>query len=78
MLPVADRLAKIPYWLLVIILLGLLAVWTIINNGDYRVIIKATSKGIITTIYVSLIAYILATLSGLVWGLMREIGRAHV
>ncbi len=71
MLPVADKLAKIPYWLLVIILLGLFVVWTIINNGDYRVIIKATSKGIITTIYVSFTAYLIATLSGLVWGLMR-------
>ncbi|GAH55538.1 unnamed protein product [marine sediment metagenome] len=42
-----------------------------INNGDYRVIVKATSKGIVTTLYVSFIAYLMATLSVLVWGLMR-------
>jgi polar amino acid transport system permease protein len=70
-LPFTNRLARLPYWLLTAILLGLFFLWTMLSREDYRVILRATSQGIGTTIYVTLVAYALATLSGLFIGLLR-------
>src|SRR3990172_10073262 len=71
MIPASDRLSRLPYWLLAALLLAVLAFWTIANNQGYRVIFAAVSRGVWTTIYVSLVAYTLAILLGLVWTLMR-------
>jgi len=71
MIPASDRLSRLPYWLLAALLLAALAFWTIANNQSYRVIFAAVSQGVWTTIYVSLVAYTLAILLGLVWTLMR-------
>lgn len=71
LLPFTDRLSKLPYWFLAAILLATALLWGIANRGDYRIIFSAVSKGIGTTIYVSLVAYALATLLGLVLSLMR-------
>jgi len=61
----------VPFWLLAVILLLVLAVWSIVSSSDYRVIFRATSRGIVMTLYVSLVAYVLATLLGLFFGLLR-------
>ena len=71
LLPLADRLSRLPYWLLAAILLAAIFVWTIVNEGDYRVIFDAVRKGLWTTVYVSLIAYVLATLLGLGLSMLR-------
>ena len=52
-------------------LLAVFLLWGIFNNQDYRVIFDAVRKGLWTTIYVSAIAYLLATLLGLLLSLMR-------
>ena len=70
-IPVADRLSRLPYWLIAALLIAVLAFWTIANNEDYRVIFAAVSKGVWTTIYVSVVAYALAVVMGLGWCLMR-------
>ncbi len=70
LLPVAS-LSRLPYWLLVVMLLGMLAVWSVVREEDYRVIFRAVSRGIVTTLYVSVIAYAAATAVGLLFGLMR-------
>ncbi len=71
MIPWVDRLSKLPYWLLAAILLALFFVWNMLSRTDYRVIFDATVKGLGTTLYVAFIAFMLATLLGLVVGLMR-------
>ena len=71
LLPASDLFARLPYWLLAIILLGVVALWSVLGDADYRIIFRATRRGLLTTIYVSLIAYIFATLIGLLLGLMR-------
>lgn len=71
LVPVSDRLSRLPYWLLIALLVAILAFWMIANNANYRIIFSAVSKGIWTTIYVSLVSYALAILLGLVWMLMR-------
>ena len=70
LLPVAS-LARLPYWLLAIMLLGVLAVWSVVREEDYRIIFRAVSRGIVTTLYVSVIAYVAAAAVGLLFGLMR-------
>jgi polar amino acid transport system permease protein len=69
--PVIKRLSRLPYWLLLILLLAVLFIWQVTTSEAYQVIFNATLKGIWTTIYVSLIAYALAVFLGLVVGLMR-------
>jgi polar amino acid transport system permease protein len=71
LIPVADRLSRLPYWLLLAILLALVFLWSIANDKDYRIIFDALRKGVWTTLYVSLIAYVLATLLGLFLSLLR-------
>lgn len=71
LLPFVDRLSKLPYWLIIALLLAVLAFWTILNNENYQVIFKAVRQGLWTTVYVSLIAYVLAIGMGLIWMLMR-------
>ena len=71
LVPVTDRLSKLPYWLLVAMLLAIVAIWIILTNEDYRIIFSAVRKGLWTTVYVSVISYVLAIMVGLFWSLMR-------
>ena len=70
-LPFAERIFRLPFWLLFAILLGIVFLWIAVNDGDYRIILAATVKGVTTTIYVSVIAYTFACLLGLLVGLLR-------
>ncbi|MBC8252754.1 MAG: amino acid ABC transporter permease [Ardenticatenia bacterium] len=74
MAPVTHFLDRIPYWLLAFILLCIVFVWVIVNNADYNTIFRAIVKGVTTTVYVSVIAYVAALAVGLVTGLMRLSG----
>jgi polar amino acid transport system permease protein len=71
LIPASDRLSRLPYWLLAALLLAVLAFWTIANSESYRVIFAAVSKGVWTTIYVSVISYALAVVGGLFWCMLR-------
>jgi len=71
LVPATDRLSRLPYWLLVALILVVLAFWIFSTNENYEVIFSAVRKGVWTTIYVSVVAYALALLLGLVWCLMR-------
>jgi polar amino acid transport system permease protein len=74
LLPVTRRLSRLPVWLLAALLLGVYFLWIVASDADYRIIFRATTQGIGTTIYVSLIAYVAATLLGLLLGLVRTTG----
>lgn len=69
--PFADTLARLPYWLLAAAILAVVLMWGIIRDQDYNVIFKAVSRGLWTTVYVSLIAYVFAMGLGLLISLMR-------
>jgi polar amino acid transport system permease protein len=71
LLPVADRLSRLPYWLLVTILLAVIAFWVVANDAGSRIILKAVAQGVWTTVYVSLVAYALALVLGLLLSLLR-------
>jgi polar amino acid transport system permease protein len=68
---VLGVLSRVPYWLLVILLVGVFFMWHAVTDSDYQVILSAVAKGILTTLYVSFIAYAFSTILGLVIGLMR-------
>ncbi|HUX52595.1 MAG TPA: amino acid ABC transporter permease [Spirochaetia bacterium] len=71
LVPFADRLSRAPFWLLAIILLGILGLWGIVSNANYLVIFDAATKGMLTTLLVSLAAYAASIILGLLLGLMR-------
>jgi polar amino acid transport system permease protein len=71
LLPFADRLKRLPFWLLGVILLGVLVLWSIASRSDYRVIFLATARGLLTTLWVSMIAFSFSIVVGLFLGLCR-------
>ena len=70
------RLADFPFWLLGIGLLGVLTLWAIVSNQGYSQIFRALSGGVWTTLWVTLVAFTLATILGLLIALMRTSGNA--
>lgn len=70
-IPLVERFSRLPYWLLLVLLLAVLFIWQVTTGETYPVIFKATLDGVWTTVYVSFIAYALATFLGLIVGLMR-------
>jgi polar amino acid transport system permease protein len=71
LISLTDRLSRLPFWLLIAITLGLLMMWGIARNDSYQVIFKALSRGVGTSIRVSLVAYALAIGLGLLLSLLR-------
>jgi polar amino acid transport system permease protein len=71
LLPITDWLSRLPYWLLVALLLAVIMIWVVLGNPDYQVIFDAVRQGVWTTIYVSVISYVFAVLVGLLLALMR-------
>jgi polar amino acid transport system permease protein len=62
---------EIPYWLLAAGLLALLAGWMIVADGDYTLIFNVLRQGVLTTLWVSFVAYALALALGLAVALAR-------
>jgi polar amino acid transport system permease protein len=71
LLPLTDRLSRLPYWLLAALALAAVFFWIILTNEDYQIIFDALRKGLWTTIYVTVVAYLLALTGGLLLSLMR-------
>ncbi|WEK03910.1 MAG: amino acid ABC transporter permease [Candidatus Devosia phytovorans] len=67
-------LSQTPWWLLAIALLFVLGLWGITANGTYAQIFRALSGGVITTVWVTLVAFAAATLIGLLVALARTSG----
>jgi polar amino acid transport system permease protein len=69
--PMLNRAADLPWWLLITTMLGLLIVFSIVTNTRMQNIFFAVSRGIVITLLVSVSAYAMAVLIGLVVGLGR-------
>ncbi|MFN8489719.1 MAG: amino acid ABC transporter permease [Caldilineaceae bacterium] len=67
----SSCLARLPYWLLVAILLSILFLWKMLTDANYTIILGAVVRGIGVTLAVTFIAYAGATLVGLIVGLLR-------
>jgi polar amino acid transport system permease protein len=66
-----ERLAQLPWWLLLILLAGIFLLYKILTDTLYTAILGRLAQGIGVTLYVTLIGYISAILIGLVAGLGR-------
>lgn len=66
-----SLLSRMPWWLLVATLLSLVFVWQMVSDEGYRTIFSALANGIGVTLFVSLVAFVLATLLGLALAVMR-------
>ncbi len=62
---------QFPWWLLATFLIGVFALWGVAVNNDYRIIFGALLSGVLTTLYVTLVAFSLASLVGIGFALMR-------
>lgn len=62
----------IAWWLLATILIGVIAVWYLLSDNDYRAILRTLSGGVLTTLYVTLVAFGLAVVLALVIATMRN------
>jgi polar amino acid transport system permease protein len=69
-----KRKSRLPWWLLAIVLIGLILLWAIVSDATYNQIFTALSGGVATTLWVSLVAFFLAMLIGLVTALARTSG----
>lgn len=67
-------LSRTPWWLLAIALLFVLGLWGITANSTYAKIFSVLGGGVVTTIWVTLIAFAAATVLGLLVALARTSG----
>lgn len=66
-----GRLSKLPWWLLLILFFGVFLFYKIVTDDLYSAILRKLQQGIVTTIFVTLVAYSAAILIGLIAGLGR-------
>jgi polar amino acid transport system permease protein len=66
------RLSRAPWWLLAMALLIIWFVLTVSDKHPYPVVWRAVRQGITTTIWVSLVAYSIAVVLGLIVALLRR------
>ena len=69
--PGLERMADWPWWLIVALLIGLVVLFQILTNQRMSVIFGAIAAGIGVTVRVTLSAYFLAVIIGLLVGLAR-------
>jgi polar amino acid transport system permease protein len=68
---IARWMARLPWWLVALVLLGIWALVSALASPDYRVIFRAVASGLGVTIRVSLVAYGASIFLGLGLGLLR-------
>ncbi|OGO65412.1 MAG: hypothetical protein A2030_09460 [Chloroflexi bacterium RBG_19FT_COMBO_50_10] len=71
LIPVTSNLEKLPWWALMIALLAVLIVFSILTSPIYKDAFNFIKAGIVTTIRVTVIAYGLSLIGGLIVGLGR-------
>lgn len=73
MVPISflDRLEQLPWWVVVLVLGGIIAAFTILTNSEYTSILSILSDGIRLTLYLTFAGYSLALVLGLVAALGR-------
>lgn len=71
LIPGVERLSEIPWWLLIVMALGLMIVLSILTDDQMTVIFRSVARGIRVTLFVTFTAYLLAITIGLFVGLGR-------
>jgi len=71
-----KSLARFPWWLLAIALIGVFTLWAIVADQGYAEIFVTLQKGIVTTLWVTFVAFLLASALGLLVALARTSNNA--
>lgn len=66
--------ADVPWWLLAIALLGVFILWAIVADEGYAEIFSILTRGVVTTLWVTFVAFALAGVVGLLVALARTSG----
>ena len=74
----AEEAREFPVWLVVIVLLGMLLAFGIASSGVYRGVFDLVSRGVLITLWVTAVAFTLASLLGLALAAMLLSSRAWV
>lgn len=84
-MPFKNTLQRTPWWLVSLIIIGLVLLWNMVTDQSYHKIGSALSQGLLTTIGVTFVAFLLASVLGLLvalagfssYRLMREFSRFY-
>lgn len=71
-LRITTVLARVPWWLVLLVGLGAVAVGTALADASYRIIFGAVARGFGVTLTVAVTAYAISILFGLLLGLARS------
>jgi polar amino acid transport system permease protein len=63
---------EFPFWLLAAVLIAVVFAWMIAVDGNYRIIFRALLRGVATTLWVSILAFSLACIVGLLVAVARR------
>jgi len=69
--PVAEALNRVPWWLVATVIGALLVAWAMVADQGYNQIFSALVRGVLTTLYVTLLAFFFASVLGLLIAVMR-------
>ena len=68
---IVDRLSRLPWWLILILLGGVILFYNITTDELYTVIFGRLIQGVAVTLFVSIVAYVAAIVIGLIVALGR-------
>lgn len=71
LIPGGVKISKWPWWVIVLILAGLLVVYLILGSPNYQSSFLYLIQGVYTTLRITLLSYVMATVIGLFAGLAR-------
>src|SRR5581483_9514886 len=66
-----DRLATAPWWLILILLAGVILVFQFSTSATYQAVFARILAGLVLTVYITFVAYLAALIIGLLAGLGR-------
>ena len=67
---IVDRLSRLPYWLILILLGGVILFYSITTDELYSVIFGRLAQGVAISLFVAIASYVVAIVIGLIvrWG----------
>ena len=86
MIPTSPDDRDFPWWLLIVVAIGVYLFWQVGTNQTYTKVLATLSRGIQVTVFVTLVAYTLACALGLMLALMalskslilRQVSRLYI
>ena len=69
--PLDIQLSKLPWWVIILIAAGILGIFLIFNDANYYATFRFLLYGVVTTLRITLTAFPIAVIIGLLTGLAR-------